>query len=180
MAVERASETSMCLYGTGFPKAFFKRLLKTNFSKRFFPQLKNYITSITKVPYFIPESAFKAGPRCSELRIDLKPQKTTKHNNAPRMAELALTLAKTNRERHQAVENFFLANDSTTVAIEVPVYIKPEELTKTEQKEYGINLDEPLSGHIDILIKFISLTINPMPKSQIKQPQINFSCTPWH
>jgi len=49
------------------------------------------------------------------------------------------------------IENFFLANDSTTVAIEVPVYIKPEELTKTEQKEYGLILDEPLSGHIDIL-----------------------------
>jgi len=67
------------------------------------------------------------------------------------MAELALTLAKTNRERHLAVENFFLANDSTTIAIEVPVYIKPEELTKIEQKEYGLTLNEPLSGHIDIL-----------------------------
>jgi len=125
--------------------------LKTNFSKRFFPQLKTYITSITKVPYFIPESAFKAGPRCSQLRVDLKPQKTTKHNNAPRMAELALTLAKTNRERHQHVENFFLANDASTVAIEVPVYIKPEELTKQEKTDYGLNLNEPLSGHIDIL-----------------------------
>ena len=49
------------------------------------------------------------------------------------------------------IENFFLANDSTTVAIEVPVYIKPTELTKAEQKEYGLNLNEPLSGHIDIL-----------------------------
>ena len=125
--------------------------MKTNFSKRFFPQLKTYITSITKVPYFIPESAFKAGPRCSQLRVDLKPQKTTKHNNAPKLAELALTLAKTNRERHQVIENFFLANDSTTVAIEVPVYIKPEELTTQDQKDYGITLDEPLSGHIDIL-----------------------------
>jgi transposase-like protein len=125
--------------------------LKTNFSKRFFPLLKEYIISIHQVPYFIPESAFKSGPRCSQLRIDLKAQKTTKHNNAPRLAELALTLAKTNRERHQAVENFFLANDSTTVAIEVPVYIKPDELTKNEKKDYGIELDEPLSGHIDIL-----------------------------
>jgi hypothetical protein len=125
--------------------------LKTNFSKRFFPQLKTYITSITKIPYFIPESAFKAGPRCSQLRIDLKPQKTTKHNNAPRLAELALTLAKTNRERHQVIENFFLANDSTTVAIEVPLYIKPDELTKEDQKDYGITLNQPLSGHIDIL-----------------------------
>ena len=144
----------MCLYGTGFPKTFFKRLnhtLKTNFTKRFFPQLKTYITSIHKTPYFIPDTAFKAGPRCSQLKIDLKPQKTTKHNNAPRMAELALTLAKTNRERHQIIENFFLANDSTTVAIEVPVYIKPDELTKNEKKDYGIELEEPLSGHIDIL-----------------------------
>jgi len=33
----------------------------------------------------------------------------------------------------------------------VPVYIKPEELTKIEQKEYGLTLNEPLSGHIDIL-----------------------------
>jgi hypothetical protein len=125
--------------------------LKTNFSKRFFPLLKEYILSIHQVPYFIPESAFKSGPRCSQLRIDLKAQNTTKHNNAPRLAELALTLAKTNRERHQVIENFFLANDSTTVAIEVPVYIKPEELTKNEKKDYGIELDEPLSGHIDIL-----------------------------
>jgi ATP-dependent exoDNAse (exonuclease V) beta subunit len=67
------------------------------------------------------------------------------------MAELALTLAKTNRERHQVIENFFLANDSTTVAIEVPIYIKPDELTKSEKKDYGIELDEPLSGHIDII-----------------------------
>ena len=77
--------------------------LKTNFSKRFFPLLKEYILSIHQVPYFIPESAFKAGPRCSQLRIDLKPQKTTKHNNAPRLAEFALTLAKTNRERHKTI-----------------------------------------------------------------------------
>jgi transposase-like protein len=125
--------------------------LKNNFSKRFFPQLKNYITSIHRTPHFIPNSAFQTGPRASQLRIDLKPQKTTKHNNAPRLAELALTLAKTNRERHQAVENFFLANDSTTVAIEVPVYIKPGELTKQEKTDYGLNLKEPLSGHIDIL-----------------------------
>jgi ATP-dependent exoDNAse (exonuclease V) beta subunit len=125
--------------------------LKTNFTKRFFPQLKTYITSIHKTPYFIPDTAFKTGPRASQLRIDLKPQKTTKHNNAPRMAELALTLAKTNRERHQVIENFFLANDSTTVAIEVPVYIKPNELTKKEKADYGLNLKEPLSGHIDIL-----------------------------
>ena len=125
--------------------------LKTNIAGKTFPQLKSYINSIHKIPHFIPETAFKAGPRCSELRIDLKPEKTTKHNNAPKMAQLALTLAKTNRERHQKVEDFFLINDTATIATEVPVYIYPNELTKSEQKDYGIKLDEPLSGHIDIL-----------------------------
>ena len=125
--------------------------LKTNIAGKTFPQLKAYITSIHKIPHFIPETVFKAGPRCLELRIDLKPERTTKHNNAPKLAELAQTLAKTNRERHQKVEDFFLINDTATIATEVPVYLYPNELTKSEQKDYGIKLDEPLSGHIDIL-----------------------------
>jgi len=125
--------------------------LKTNIAGKTFPQLKSYITSIHNIPHFIPETPFQAGPRCSELRINLKPQKTTKHKNAPRLTELALTLVKINHERHQKVEDFFLINDSTTIAIEVPVYINPRELSLKEQKDYGINLEEPLSGHIDIL-----------------------------
>ena len=33
----------------------------------------------------------------------------------------------------------------------MPVYIKSEELTKQEKTDYGLDLKEPLSGHIDIL-----------------------------
>jgi ATP-dependent exoDNAse (exonuclease V) beta subunit len=125
--------------------------LKTNIAGKTFPQLKSYITSIFKIPYFIPNTAFQSGQRCSELRIDLKPQNTTKNNNAPKLAEVAQTIAKTNRDRHQQIENTFLINDTATIAIEVPVYIKPSEITKTEQKDYGLTINEPLSGHIDIL-----------------------------
>jgi transposase-like protein len=125
--------------------------LKTNIAGKTFPKLKSYISSIHKVPYFIPETVFQHGPRCSELRIDLKAEKTTKHNNAPMLAELAQTLATTNHDRHQQVEITFLINDTATIAIEVPVYIKPEEFTKQEQSTYGLNLKAPLSGHIDVL-----------------------------
>jgi transposase-like protein len=125
--------------------------LKTNIAGKTFPQLKSYITSIYKKPYFIPESVFQHGPRCSELQINLKSEKTTKNNNAPKLAELAQTLAKTNRDRHQQIENTFLINDTATIAIEIPVYLKPEELSKQEQAIYGLNLTGPLSGHIDIL-----------------------------
>ena len=122
--------------------------LKTNIAGKTFPTLRNYIRSL---PTKCPNEPFQHGPRCSSLRINIKPQKTTKHNNAPKLTELALTLVKNNRERHQQVENFFLTNDSTTIAIEVPVFLYPGELTKNELNTIGINLQEPLTGHIDIL-----------------------------
>ena len=85
---------------------------------------------------------------------------TIKHNNAPKLTELAQTLAKTNRDRHTQVENTFLINDTATITIEVPVYLKPDELTKKEQSTYGLNLTESLSGHIDILqIRFNKIHI---------------------
>ena len=57
------------------------------------------------------------------------------------MTDLALELAKTKSERHEKVEDFFLINDSATVAVEVPVY-----LTENES-----GFDKPLTGHIDLV-----------------------------
>jgi len=134
--------------------------LKTNISGKTFPKLKSYLTSIYKVPYFIPESAFQQGPRCSKIRINLKPEKISKHNNAPKMVQLALTLSKTNHDRHTQVENSFLINDTATIAIEVPIFLKPNDITLKEQSIYGLNLKNPLSGHIDIIqVRFNNIHI---------------------
>ena len=54
---------------------------------------------------------------------------------------LAQELAKTKKQRHEKVEEFFLTNDSATVAVEVPIY-----LTKEESE-----FPKTLAGHIDIL-----------------------------
>ncbi|UCG68303.1 MAG: PD-(D/E)XK nuclease family protein [Thermoplasmata archaeon] len=83
--------------------------------------------------------------RVSELAntINLpKPSiKTVKNSPASRMTDLALELAKTKSERHIKVEEFFLVNDSATVAVEVPVYLT--------EKESGFK--KPLTGHIDLI-----------------------------
>ncbi len=83
--------------------------------------------------------------RCSELANTLnipKPAiRTLKNSPACRMTDLALELAKTKSERHQKVEEFFLVNDSATVAVEVPVYLN--------ENESGF--DKPLTGHIDLI-----------------------------
>ena len=85
-------------------------------------------------------STFKL-PKTKEVRT-----KTIRSNNATKMTRLALTLAKNRTQRHEAIESFFIANDSSTIAVEVPVYIMPEEAT-------DLKLKEPLTGHIDILWK---------------------------
>ena len=119
-----------------------------NITGKTIPTIKNYIRSI---PYKCPEKPFMEGPRFSKLKIDFKPTKTTKHNNVPKLVALAQTLARSNHGRHTKVEDFFLINDTSTLAIEIPVFIYPNELTKREQSMYGLNIQEPLSGHIDIL-----------------------------
>jgi len=49
-----------------------------------------------------------------------------KQNLANDLAALGLLLARKNRDRHPSVQDFMLANDSCTVACEVPVYVTAE------------------------------------------------------
>jgi len=126
------------------PFLFRVHTLKLNIKGKQFPQLKQYINSMLKDPKdYLFQS--KKVLRCSEIAntIDLpKPNiRSIKDSPAYRMTNLAIELARTKKERHEKVEEFFLVNDSATVAVEVPVY-----LTKKES-EFG----KPLTGHIDLI-----------------------------
>ncbi|MCL6087531.1 MAG: hypothetical protein M1475_03895 [Actinobacteria bacterium] len=86
--------------------------------------------------------------RCSQITIDLKIKKEDKYNNACKLADLALKTCSNNSERHSAVENFMLINDSSTIACEVPVWF------------WEKNLNIGINGHIDILqIRFNKIFI---------------------
>jgi len=123
--------------------------LKLNFAAKKFPELRQYIKDMYTD---CPKKLFTSeGPRCSSLRIEFNPRKITKNNNALKLAEYALLLAKTNRQRHEQVQDFMLVNDSATVAVELPVFFNPKELTVKEKKTYGIDVSKVLTGHIDIL-----------------------------
>jgi len=93
-----------------------------------------------------PEQLFMEGPRCSNSVVpNASFERIRDENNvAIPLAKLALHLAKNNRERHPIVQNFMLVNDNQTVAVEVPVYLYPNEAPE-------LKLKSALSGHIDIL-----------------------------
>lgn len=119
--------------------------LKTNiFCKRLFPQIRRYLWHIAD---HCPHELFQRsdGARCSDGDLpELRLRLVRKDTNAAPLAKLGLVLAKTRRGRHEAVQRFMLANDSATVAVEVPVYLFPNEAP-------DLNLAAPLTGHIDVL-----------------------------
>jgi transposase-like protein len=77
--------------------------------------------------------------RCSQTELAVRIEKETRYNNACRMADIALKSCNINSQRHSAVENFMLINDSSTIACEVPVWL------------WEKNLDMGVAGHIDAL-----------------------------
>jgi hypothetical protein len=108
------------------PYLFKVHTLKLNIKGKQFPQLKRYINYMLNNSM---DNIFQSKKilRVSELanEVDLPKPKLTK----------------TKSERHQKVEEFFLTNDSATIAVEIPVY-----LTKSES-----GYQKPVTGHIDLV-----------------------------
>ncbi|MDO8555338.1 MAG: PD-(D/E)XK nuclease family protein [bacterium] len=62
-----------------------------------------------------------------------------KVNYATQLAGLVFKGVEENKQRHEALQRFFIANDSVTVATEVPVYIRKEDLEHM-QTQLGFKL----------------------------------------
>ena len=127
--------------------------------------LKTYLENVPAnktgaIPF--PHHIFTIAPnntqqesRASKLSMRLfKITQKTKHNYANKLAGLGLKLAPDNKARHQAVQDFMLINDSTTVATEVPVYLTDSDIAYFKNKGFGFSFEAcktPITGHIDIL-----------------------------
>jgi transposase-like protein len=77
-----------------------------------------------------------------------------KENLANDLAALGLLLARKSRDRHPSVQDFMLANDSSTIACEVPIYLKADEIRYYKSKGFFVTLPEsskPITGHIDVI-----------------------------
>jgi transposase-like protein len=80
-----------------------------------------------------------------------------KQNAATDAAALIIPAVGSNKLRHETLQHFMLANDSVTVAIEIPIWLNEEDIAALEHV-HGIELaprdgDKPraITGHIDFL-----------------------------
>jgi ATP-dependent exoDNAse (exonuclease V) beta subunit len=68
-----------------------------------------------------------------------------------------LRLTLTNYLRHETLQRFMLANDSVTLAVELPIWLTARDIAELE-REHGIQLlpdgaapNQTITGHIDFL-----------------------------
>lgn len=71
------------------------------------------------------------------------------------MAALVIPTVGDNRLRHEALQRFMLANDSVTLAVEVPIWLSREMIAELEREHNVALMAEDakgaLTGHIDFL-----------------------------
>jgi transposase-like protein len=129
-------------------------------------------TFLENVPHNCPHTLFKRedGARASSLAHTFlsldRLVVTEKQNTATEMAALIIPACGSNRDRHPKLQRFMLANDSSTVAVEVPIWLREDDIAALE-RTYGITIvpKQPLdpknpdaghrprciTGHIDFL-----------------------------
>jgi hypothetical protein len=139
-----------------------KRATGASSTSRFSP-LADFLESI---PQTCPHELFSRedGARGSQVSSDLISNDNLvvvkKQNAATDMAALIVPAVGSNYERDPKLQRFMLANDSTTIAVEVPVWLTHDDIAAIE-KQYRIQLfsesspaekrPRAITGHIDFL-----------------------------
>jgi transposase-like protein len=103
-------------------------LMMQDYKNRNFGPLKEYLDAVSTET---PHQFFNSGERISDVRSMFSTADmvvTSKTNYANKLAEFALKGVSKNKDRHEGVQKFMIANDSVTVATEVPVYIRREDI----------------------------------------------------
>lgn len=121
------------LYRFRYHKAKILLMMQDYKNRNFYP-LKEYLDAVSTET---PHQFFNSGERISDVRSMFSTADmvvTSKTNYANRLAEFALKGVSKNKDRHEGVQKFMIANDSVTVATEVPVYIRREDIEYMQNK----------------------------------------------
>ena len=130
------------------------RLKSNMFLNDYFSGLKDYLFDVVEI---CPHELFlQDNLRSSQIKInygninDIWVEK--RYNYACKLAGLALKMARTNKARHQIIQDFMLSNDTSTLAVEVPIWLSKEEVKEinSEFNVFNINGEDIDKEYTDI------------------------------
>lgn len=167
--VEVVSMAHRQIYRFLYHRPKLRLAIEEHFKHRHLEPLKDYLDGVAAET---PHQYFQEGLRISEVKTKFSTAQMIirkKHNYANELANFVLQAVKENKQRHSELQRFFIANDSVTVAAEVPVYIRKEDIEHMEnQLNFKITAGEEiavsgrkgqeknqfpklLTGHIDLV-----------------------------
>lgn len=111
-----------------------------------FSTLKDYFYNMLTS---CPHDYFLSGPRSSSLKFDLNTDICEEKLSKLSLLTKEALNWKNYKTAHSNVEVFMLNYDKNTLAVEIPIWILPEEYPMFS--DLFIDEKNPLSGHIDIL-----------------------------
>jgi hypothetical protein len=93
---------------------------------------------------------------------------TRKDTYATKLAALALQIAPFNNKRHETLQRFMLLNDSATIAVEVPIYLTPDDFAYFRARGFTFPFgNHPITGTLTSCSSapafFTSSITNPTP-----------------
>jgi transposase-like protein len=139
------------IYKYGYHRAKLAMLREGREHRRF----SGVADFLERVPFDCPHELFHASERASQTPLAKVPSSrliiVEKENFATRAAALVIPTVGDNRLRHEALQRFMLANDSATLAVEVPIWLTPDMIREIE-REHCVSLLPPgakgsLTGH---------------------------------
>ncbi|MBU4501619.1 MAG: PD-(D/E)XK nuclease family protein [Nanoarchaeota archaeon] len=145
------------IYSFKYHRAKMGMILNEEFKHSRFKPLQDFLELvIAECPHQLFQNPVK---RASEYkkRFNLEEVKITpKTNFATRIANFVLQAVANNKARHEALQDFMIANDSVTIAVEVPVFLDCDDL---RHYKHELNFDVPVrledgehvTGHIDLV-----------------------------
>lgn len=111
-----------------------------------FIRLREYLDNVFED---CPNDYFNAGPRSSALRFKINPNLIEiQGHEISSLARFGLENNERYNTAHSKVQVFMLENDNSTIGVEVPIWLEPDELNNFREL-FGEEL--PLTGHIDVL-----------------------------
>ena len=126
--IETVTMAHRQLYRFRYHRPKLHLLITEHYKHRQFGALEAYLNAVSAET---PHQYFQDGIRMSEVKSKFDKAEMivrSKHNYANELAKFVLQAVKNNKDRHEAVQRFMIANDSVTVATEVPVYIRREDI----------------------------------------------------
>ncbi len=139
--METATLAHRQLYRFRYHRAKIKYVLREDFKNHKFYPLKDFLDLVTSET---PHQYFQEGLRASESPIKFSKTEMivrAKENYATQLAGLVFQGVKDNKQRHEELQKFMIANDSVTVATEIPIYLKREDLEHM-QTQLGFEMYE--------------------------------------